>query len=139
MQGHELDPQRCQVQQAEGEGHVQAQQAAGLAAARRDLGLGFVHAPQQLAAAPVEDLTLRRQRELARGAVQEAHTQPRFQFGHMPRHRRLGHLERIRGANEAAGVDHGREHTHFLEAVHLSRILEQLISLKHVYLLQRNF
>ena len=52
MLGHELHPQRRQVQQAEGERHVEAQQAPGVAAARGDLRLGLVDTAQQLAAAP---------------------------------------------------------------------------------------
>jgi len=80
---HELHPQRRQVQQAEGEGRVDAQQATGLAAARRDLGLGLVHGGQHLLATRVKHLALGRERELARGPVQQAHAQARFELGHV--------------------------------------------------------
>ena len=78
----------------------------------------LVHLRQQFLAASVEHLALAGEREPARRALQQAHTQPRLQLVHMARDRGLGHGQRVCRADKAARVHHGGEGAHFLEFVH---------------------
>jgi hypothetical protein len=124
MRGHEARPQRGEVQQAEGHGHAHLEHPHRVAAARAHLGLGFVQRAQHFLAAGMEHVALPGEREPARGAVEQAHAQPRFQVRHLARDRGLGHLQRIRAADETAGLHHRDEGAHFLEAVHIDPVSE---------------
>ena len=66
----------------------------------------------------VKDPALVGERQPARGAVEQPHTQARLQLADQPRHRRTGQPERVGRADEAARIDHGDEHRHFLESIH---------------------
>ena len=120
VQRHEGRPQRRQVQQAEAHRHVDAQLPDRLARMRAEFGFGLLDALQQLPAALVEHLALGCQRELARRPVQQPGAEPALQVADQPRHRRLRQVQRVGGAHETAGVDHGDEGAHLLELVHVS-------------------
>ena len=111
-------PQGRQVQDAKGHRRVDAQQPAGVDAARGEFGLGLGHAAEQLFAARVKHLPFFGQREPSGGAVQQAHAQARLQLGYIARHRRFGQRQGLSRFDKAAGIHHGGEGLHFQKTVH---------------------
>ena len=114
----EAAPQRGQVQRAEGLRRADAQTALGLHGAGRHLGLGLLHGLQHLLATLVISLALTGERQPARGALQQPRAQVRLQVADLTRHGGLGEGRCIHRADEAAGLDHGREGFHRLQDVH---------------------
>ena len=114
----EFAPQRREMQVAERERRVDAQQSARDDVARGDLRLGLVDEAEQFAAARVEDLAFLGERQPAGRPVQQPDAEPRLQLADVARHRRLRHRECIRRLHEAAGVHDGGEGLHLHELVH---------------------
>ena len=73
-------PQRCQVQDAEGHGGIDAQQAGGLGAAGQQQVIGFFQRCNYLLAAFQVEAAGFGQREPPGGPLHQARTQARFQF-----------------------------------------------------------
>ena len=69
-------------------------------------------------AVAVVDLAGLRQRQLARGALQQAHAQPRFQLGDAARQPGLGQAQRPAGGGETAAVHHLGEEEHVVQVLH---------------------
>jgi hypothetical protein len=59
-----------------------------------------------------------RQRQLARGPVQQARMQVRFQLGHLAADGRQRRTETARRRRQAAGVDDGQQYGHGFETIH---------------------
>jgi hypothetical protein len=56
--------------------------------------------------------------DLAGGAVEQAHAQPRFQLLHQLGHRGAAHVQGLRGPGEAAGFHDPGKGLHGIETVH---------------------
>ena len=103
---------------AERERRVDAQQAAWMPAGGRHLVLQAVHGFDQPAARVEIGLALPRQRQLAGGAVDEPHTEPRFQTSDELRYGR-GREPQIAGsAGKCAALDGAHEYPHFGQLIH---------------------
>ena len=85
----------------------------------------------------VEELAVVGQRQAARGPVQQPGAEALLKLADVARHRGLGYPDRVGGADEAAGLDHGDEAGHFLEFVHgapqLARYTRQSVHPNPVY------
>jgi len=96
----------------EGDGRVDAQHAARLVP--RALGRfgGGVGGGEQRRAALVEGQPLGREREPARGAVEQPGAEPILERGHAGAHHGLRHAQRGRRGGERAGLHDAREADH---------------------------
>ncbi|KAG1469023.1 hypothetical protein G6F57_012349 [Rhizopus arrhizus] len=98
-----------------GNGEAQPAARAGLQLAHRTLG--FFKLARDALAMLVVDRTGFGQAEAARGPVQQARAQARFQFLHFAADRGLGKAERFGSGNEAALLDHLDEDQRLVEIV----------------------
>ena len=108
MLSQERRQHRHQIMLAERHVAVDAQPAARRRP-RRGLTLGRVDLAKDADAALVEGRTLRRELQLARGAVEEPGTEPVLQPADQLAHRRRRHIEKIRGGGQRAALDHADE------------------------------
>jgi hypothetical protein len=116
----ELNEGRRQVLHAEGDGGVDAQQPAGMAGGGGNLVLEPVHGLDQPLARVEVGLPFRRQRQLARRAVDEPHAEPAFQPRDELGYRRRREAQVAGGAGEGAALDGTHEHAHLRELIHRS-------------------
>ncbi|MCY1526282.1 hypothetical protein D9M68_612910 [compost metagenome] len=99
-----------------GAGHSQAAAGLGREARHRLVRLfGFGEHGLAVAQVALADIG---QRQLAGGALQQAHAQARFQFGDAPREARLGHPQQAAGGGEAAVLDDFGEIEEIVEVLH---------------------
>ena len=97
-----------------GQGHAagDAQLAAQRALLLGGLLLHVVHQRQHLLAAAQAVFARIRERDAARGALQQARTQPLFQLGHITRHHGARHVQLIGRGAKAAAVRHLHKYLH---------------------------
>ena len=104
------------MQHAEGDIAVDGEMAARRRAGRR-LALGLLHLAEDAHGALVEGLAFLRQRELARGAVDQPRAEPRLQPGDQLADARRRQAQFSRGRGEAAEIDDADEDLHLGGAV----------------------
>ena len=92
--------------------------AGGLGRVERERAVGGVGGGQHLARAVQVAAALLGQRDAARGAMEQAHAQVRFEGGQRTHHRRQRAAQRLRGPGQAAVVGDLHEGLHGFEAVH---------------------
>ncbi len=82
------------------------------------LGFSLIDIREDLFAALQIALAGLGQRNAARGAVQQARAQMRFQIGHRARRIRGGRIQVLRGTRETARFDNTDKYAHVLKRIH---------------------
>ena len=113
----ELEERRRQVAHAHGDGGGDAQLPARVAGGSRHLLLEPVERLDQPPARAKVGLALRGQCQLARGAGDELHAEPRLQPPHELGDRRRGEPQIGSGGRKAAALDGAHEHAHLRQLV----------------------
>ncbi|MOA05821.1 hypothetical protein D3C78_1254310 [compost metagenome] len=113
----ELAQQRCDPGDADRIGHGEAQPAAWARLQLADRAFGFFKLARDALAMLVIDRAGLGEAEAARGPVQQARTEARFQFLHFAADRGLGQAERFGSRDEAALLDHFDEDQRLVEIV----------------------
>ncbi|MCY1549303.1 hypothetical protein D9M68_854650 [compost metagenome] len=112
--GHQLGQHG--LRQRDRAGHAQGAARFALHLGHR-VGRGLGRFAQRLAMAQIGLADLG-ERELARGALQQAHTELRFQPGHAARQPRLGQAQRPASSREAAALHDLGEQEHVVQVLH---------------------
>ncbi|MNR03063.1 hypothetical protein D3C85_1189420 [compost metagenome] len=99
-------------------GHIHPQSPPGHGRCTRQTGFGIVQVSQQSHHALVVDGAVGGDVNLACGAVEQFHPQPRLQLLHQLRDAGLAHVQRLGGLGEAARLHHPGEGLHRIETVH---------------------
>ena len=82
------------------------------------LGLGLIDIGEDLLAALQIALAGLGERDAARGAVQQARAQMRFQIGHRARRISSRRIQMLRGTRETARFDDADKYAHVLKRIH---------------------
>ncbi|KPY44285.1 Unknown protein sequence [Pseudomonas viridiflava] len=109
---------RHQQQAGEGAGDVHAESAPRQCRSTGQAGLGIVHVCQQLYHTLVIRSAIRRDVDLARGAIEQLDPQTGLKLLHQLRHAGLAHVQRAGGLGEAASLHHSRKRLHRIEPIH---------------------
>ncbi|MDT4852830.1 hypothetical protein FQZ97_870780 [compost metagenome] len=116
--GVERRQRRHEDQAGQRAGHVHPQPPPWQGRRAGQAGLGVVQVGQQAQHALVVGGPIRRDVDLARGAVQQLDPQPRLQLLDQLRHAGLAQVERLGRLREAAGFHHAGERLHRIETIH---------------------
>ncbi len=99
--------------------HIHAQAPTRCVGRSRQAGLGIVQVGEQAHDPFVVRGAIGGDVDLACGAVEQLHSQMRFQLLHQLRHTRLARMQRFGGLGEAAGFRHADEGLHRVDTVHV--------------------
>ena len=116
----EVHEHRCQVAHAHGDRRVDAQQPARVAGRGGHLLLEAIDGFDQAPTGVEVGLALRRQRQLARRAVDEPHAEPLLQAPHQLRDRRRRQAQIARRDRKRAALDCAHEHAHLRQLLHVA-------------------
>ncbi len=114
----ELGQRRDQQQPRQRARYVDPETPAGRQGGAGEAGLGIVQFRQQAYHPLVVGGAVGGQVELARGAVEQAYSQPRFQLLDQLGDAGAAHVQRLRRLGEAAGIHHTGKGLHRIETVH---------------------